>query len=134
MVAQLSRLMPPSKKIVAMCIFWRFCRSKKIYFFASTKTVTAAGIVYVVLEPRPPEFHEDCKQCRAKLIVVLDAQSGCEQLEKHNVFGWMSRVMCAPPYSMSLDPHRLEASRARLEANWDYREAGKEGRKEGRKD
>ena len=40
-------------------------------------------------------------------------------------------MMCAPLYSMSLDPHRLEASRARLEANWDYREVGKEGRKEG---
>ena len=89
--------MPPSKKIVAMCIFWRFCRSKKIYFFASTKTVTAAGIVYVVLEPRPPEFHEDCKQCRAKLIFVLDVQSGSALLEKHKVFGCMARVMCAPP-------------------------------------
>ena len=45
------------------------------------------------------------------------------------LFGWMSCVMCAPLYSMSLDPHRLEASWAKVGS-----ELGLQGRGEGRKE
>ena len=44
---------------------------------SATKTATAAGIVYVFCcQLRPPRFHVDWKQCRAKLIFAFGLQLG----------------------------------------------------------